>query len=90
MFSEVMALAGKKISDMPKLPNYRNGDRNGLCFNWLGGCCHFDPCAQLAGHIPKEEVTDDLVDDLVNLLKPGVEKMLRGERAPGRKKKPRK
>jgi len=53
-------------------------------------CCHFDLCAQLAGHIPKEEVTDDLVDDLVNLLKPGVEKMLRGERAPGRKKKPRK
>ena len=45
MFSEVMALAGKKISDMPTLPNYCTGDRNGLCFNWLGGCCHFDPCA---------------------------------------------
>ena len=87
-FGELMELSGVKIGDMPTLPNYCTEDgKNGLCFNWIGGICPFDRCNQLSGHIPKEEVTDDMVNRIESLLKVGVEKMIQGERGTKWKKR---
>lgn len=90
MFSEVLSLSGSTVGDMPTLPNHCPNNRNGLCFNWIGGICPFEDCNLKDGHIPKEEVTDELVNHLERALKPGVDKMLRGERrARGQRKKRR-
>ena len=38
MFEELMELSGKTIGDIPTHPAHNNEGRNGLCYNWLGGC----------------------------------------------------
>ena len=87
-FGELMELSGVKISNMPTHPNYGGEtSKNGLCSNWIGGIYPFNSCNQLAGHIPKEELTDDMVNHIESLLKVGVEKMIQGERGSKWKKR---
>ena len=89
MFGELMELSGKTIADMPTVPEYCKNGRHGLCFNWLGVICPFGNCHVKAGHLPKNEVSDDLIHHFTSAVKTGVEKMLQGERGTNRGKRHR-
>jgi hypothetical protein len=82
MIQEVMENAGVWWGDLPVMEKYRNptSGHNELCLNHVCGRCRWgDSCEFIKNHAKKEELSDDFVDRLVKVLKPGLEVMSRSD-----------
>jgi hypothetical protein len=74
---EIMAQAGVSWSDMPKLRATTNREtgKDELCWNWLLGTCRFgSKCNFFRSHDNGKNLPDQFVEDVIRVLKPGIEK----------------
>ena len=74
---EILTAAGKTFNDLPCPQRYMRNGRCGLCMNHTMGKCTMIGCEYI--HAETSELGDNYHHDLVSVLEPGVDKMLRDD-----------
>ena len=76
-FGDICTAADKRMDDLPE------SMRKNQCFNHLLGRCRFSPRNCFHDHVKGSTLNEEDVDTLVDLLKPGVDKLVEdGEPSP--------
>jgi len=73
--TRVMMLASVTWPEMPTIAKYMAGTTNKLCYNYVLGRCTSRYCTHRAGHAPIADVPETFASEIINCLKPGVDKM---------------
>ena len=71
---EILTASGKRMSDLPTLPQYCHPtSQSFLCWNGVLGRCFRGPrCRFARGHIQKGESTDAFADSVTDVISKGV------------------
>ncbi len=70
--TEILDAANKRITNLPTIPEYAANGRPFVCWAHMLGRCSFPNCAFRKGHIPRDNIPDAFVDEVVAMLTPGV------------------
>lgn len=72
--SEILDGARINLRDLPKLPTGPEGEMRPACWAWVLGGCTYPGCRfKEFGHPPRDKMTDEFADEVVRLLRPGIE-----------------
>jgi hypothetical protein len=90
ILTEILDAANKRITNLPTLPEYMKNGRPFICWAHILGRCGYQKCAFIKGHVPKDKISEDFADAVVNTISLGVRKCARprdqGE-SPGKQQK---
>lgn len=72
--SEILDGARINLRDLPKLPTGPEGEMRNACWAWVLGGCTYPGCKfKEFGHPPRDVMNDEFAEEVIRLLKPGVD-----------------